>query len=130
MKRSEANLWRKKIENAASFTNDETALDSIELFPRWESNKEYEVGFRVQYDAVLYKCVQAHRSQDDWTPSETPALWVVVSVEEFPEWVQPIGSQDAYNTGDKVSFNDKHWISTVDGNVWQPGVYGWDEVIE
>ena len=47
---------------------------------------------------------------------------------EFPEWRQPTGAHDAYSKGDKVSHNGKHWVSDVDGNVWEPGVYGWSEV--
>ena len=62
-------------------------------------------------------------------PPVTPALWAVTSdpAEEWPEWSQPLGAHDAYQKGDKVSHNGKHWISTADGNVWEPGVYGWTE---
>ena len=83
---------------------------------------------RMYYDEKLYRVVQAHTTQDGWEPDKTPALFTEVSVEEWPEWRQPTGAQDAYRTGDKVSHNDKHWINTVDYNVYEPGVYGWDEV--
>ena len=106
---------------------DESALESVDIYPAWKSDTEYTTGYRVAFDGNLYKCVQAHTSQADWTPDATPALWTRVSIEEWPEWVQPTGAQDAYNTGDKVSHNEKHWISTTDGNVWEPGVYGWQE---
>lgn len=76
---------------------------------------------------ILYKCVQAHTSQADWTPDAAPALWVRVSVEEYPEWIQPQGSADAYMLDDKVSHNEKKWTSDVDNNVWEPGIYGWSE---
>lgn len=118
---------RKVIESMSTQLSDEEALTVRELFPNWESEKSYSVGDRIRYIDTLYKCVQAHTSQSGWTPDITPALWVVVSLDEYPEWVQPIGAQDAYNKGDKVSHNDKHWISIVDANVWEPGVYGWDE---
>ena len=52
----------------------------------------------------------------------------MVSLEEWPAWVQPTGAHDAYAKGAKVSHNDKHWISEVDDNTWEPGVYGWTEV--
>lgn len=113
---------------ASSALDDKTALEAIAIFPEWEMNHTYSVGERVQHKDKLYKCVQAHTSQEAWTPDETPALWTEVSVEEFPEWKQPTGVQDAYNTGDKVTYSEKHWISTVDANVWAPGVYGWDEI--
>ena len=93
-----------------------------------EPSTEYKVGNKVRYSELLYKCIQEHTSQDDWTPDVTQALWVQVSVEEWPEWVQPAGSHDAYMKDDKVSHNEKHWISTADDNVWEPGVYGWNEV--
>lgn len=122
-----ARVLRSQIESLATTLDDETALTVKELLPNWETEHEYSVGDRVRY-GLLYKCVQAHTSQDSWTPDLTPALWTRVSVDEFPEWVQPTGVQDAYQTGDKVSFDNKHWISEVDNNVWQPGVYGWKEL--
>ena len=128
MNRSYANRYRKMIEHAASMLSDEDALVSIELFPLWESGHSYSIGDRIQHESILYRCVQAHISQDDWTPNITQALWVVVSVEEWPEWVQPTGAHDAYNTGDKVSYDSKHWVCAVDNNIYAPGIYGWDEV--
>lgn len=110
--------------------DDVTAVEHTDLFSPWVVGIEYKVGEMRNYDDILYRCVQAHTSQTDWTPDITASLWVKVGdpAEEYPNWSQPIGSHDAYNTGDKVSFNGKHWSSTVDANVWQPGVYGWEEV--
>ena len=73
---------------------------------------------------------RAHTSQADWTPDKTASLWTPVSdpAEEWPEWSQPVGAHDAYSKDAKVSHNGKHWTSTVDSNVWEPGVYGWTEV--
>lgn len=130
MLKSEALRFRTHLNSIIESLEDETALTVIDLFPLWKTNKAYALNDRVQYSEVLYKCVQAHTSQDNWTPDQTPALWTSVSVEDWPEWVQPTGAQDAYNTGDQVSHSDKHWVSTVDANVWEPGVYGWDEVTE
>lgn len=106
---------------------DKSALEAVDIYPAWKADTEYTVGYRVAFGGNLYKCVQAHTSQSDWTPDATPALWTRVSIEEWPEWVQPTGAQDAYNTGDKVSHNGQHWISIVDSNTWEPGVYGWSE---
>ena len=123
-----AHKLRELIVKASASLTDADALDGIELFEEWTSNTAYAIDTRVRYNSTLYRCVQSHTSQDDWTPDITPALWTVVNLDEFPEWVQPTGAQDAYRIGDKVSHADKHWISTVDNNVWMPGVYGWDEV--
>lgn len=126
MTRGKAKFLRNLIEQMAITLNDETALTGVELFPTW-GLKEYAVGDRVQYNGVLYKCIQAHTAQADWTPDATPAMWVVVSIEEWPEWVQPAGAHDAYVTGTKVTHNGKKWVSSYDANVWEPGVYGWEE---
>ena len=127
MTRGKAKLLRKLIEQLAVTLDDETALTGVELFPVWAIGTAYAVDDRVQHGGTLYKCVQAHTSQADWTPDATPALWVIVTVEEWPEWVQPAGSHDAYAKGSKVTHNGQKWISDVDSNVWEPGVYGWTE---
>lgn len=77
----------------------------------------------------IYKCVQDHTSQAEWTPDTASSLWAGTSdpAEEWPAWSQPVGAHDAYSSGAKVSHNGKHWISSVDNNVWEPGVYGWTE---
>lgn len=126
MTRAEAIAYRGKIEAAASTMTDETALTAVELFPEWTAGKAYAVNDRVRYDGTLYKCIQAHTSQSDWMPSATPALWKVVSVDEYPEWVQPTGAHDAYNIGDKVTYNGKHYVCTSNANVYAPDVHGWE----
>lgn len=122
-----ARRLRHKIEDLAIAMTDEEGLEFVDLFVNWGEEIEYAVGDRVKFGDTLYKCVQAHTSQSDWTPDVTPALWTRVTVEEWPEWVQPTGAQDAYMAGDKVAHNEKHWTSDVDNNVWEPGVYGWTE---
>lgn len=128
MTRAKAKQLRKLIEHLAVTLSDETALTGVELFPMWAIGRAYAVDDRVQHGGILYKCVQAHTSQADWTPDATHALWVVVSIDEYPEWVQPLGATDAYNKGDIVSYNGKLYRSTIDGNVWAPDAYpaGWE----
>ena len=128
MTRGKAKQLRALIESLAVSMPDETALTGVELFPPWSVGKAYATGDRVQHEGTLYKCVQAHTSQADWTPPVTPALWTAVSLDEYPAWVQPTGAHDAYSKGDKVTHNGKRWTSDVDNNTWEPGVYGWTEV--
>lgn len=132
MKRSHALKLRAMIEKASVSLDDSDALEAVELFPVWQTDTAYTAGIRVRYGDKLYRCEQAHTSQVDWTPDHTPALWTEVAKPgEIPVWRQPTGAQDAYMTGDKVWYPERDtdvWISTVDGNVWQPGVYGWDKV--
>ena len=124
----EALEYRRKIERAAAQQSDELALQSIELFPGWEQGVAVALGERYRYKGKLYRVVQPHTTQEGWYPDITPALWTEVSLEEWPEWRQPVGASDAYNKGDKVTHNGKRWESVVDANVWEPGVYGWNEV--
>lgn len=131
MKRSHALMLRAMIEKAAVSLSDTDALEAVELFPVWQTDTTYTIGIRVRYGEKLYRCEQAHTSQADWTPDQTPALWTEVAKPgEIPVWKQPTGAQDAYMTGDKVWFPERDtdvWVSTVDNNTWQPGVYGWDK---
>ena len=126
MTRAKAKQLRQLIEQLAVTLDDGTALTGVELFPAWVVGKAYAVNDRTQYNGTLYKCVQAHTSQNDWMPSATPALWKTVSVDEYPEWVQPAGAHDAYNIGDKVTYNGQHYVCTSNANVYAPDVYGWD----
>ena len=126
MTRAKAKQLRQLIEQLAVTLDDETALTGVELFPAWVVGKAYAVNDRAQYNGALYKCIQAHTSQSDWMPSATPALWKTVSVDEYPEWVQPTGAHDAYNIGDKVTYNGQHYVCTSNANVYAPDVYGWN----
>lgn len=112
---------------AISYLDDDEAESVTVLFENWEVGVAYAVGDRRQYDGLLYRCVQSHTSQADWTPDITPALWVRTSTDPFPEWVQPTGAHDAYNKGDKVSHLGKHWESDIDANVYEPPTF-WSEV--
>lgn len=100
------------------------------LYPHWSGNGiAYAMGDRRQYYGALYKCLQAHTSQPGWTPTAAPSLWVKVLIPDpgtIPEWEQP-ESTNSYMAGDKVTHNGKTWVSDIDNNVWEPGVYGWTE---
>ena len=110
-----------------------TASEHMDVFATWQPGVAYSVGSLRTYgegeNVKLYKCVQAHTSQADWTPDVTASLWSVAGDprEEWPAWSQPIGAHDAYDVGDKVTHNGKHYVSTASANVWEPGVYGWQE---
>lgn len=123
---------RRNIHLAAVSLPDEVAWETPELFEAWEADKAYALDVRVRYDGKLYKCVQAHTSQADWTPDVTPNLWTEVAEPgEIPVWRQPTGAQDAYRLGDKVHYPDKAgpvYVSVIDYNTYEPSVYGWEEV--
>ena len=130
---TEERAWdlRAMIEKAAASLSDEDALEAVELFRPWEPDRDYVKEDRVRHQGLLYRLIpDTHHSQADWPPELTPAIWARVDdpAEEWPEWRQPQGSHDAYPAGAKVSHNGKHWVNTYgDGNVWEPGVFGWEE---
>ena len=127
--KEKARELRRRIEQAAVSLSDEDALDAIELYSKWKENIAYAIDERVRYEEKLYRCVQAHTSQAQWVPDQTPALWTEVSLPgEIPVWKQPSGAQDAYMSGDKVHYptkDDPVYESIADNNVWAPDVYGW-----
>lgn len=119
-----------QMDTALATLPDENAIDALTLFPKWRAGEDYSVNYRLQWKDKLYKVVQPHTSQEGWEPDKTPALFTEVAKPgEIPEWKQPTGAQDAYMAGDKVRHNGKIWISDVDNNTWEPGVYGWSEVV-
>lgn len=128
----EAYMLRGIIEQAMA-TGDltpEQKEQATSLFPMWDGGSHtYKVDDYVQYNGLLYRCVQAHTSQPDWTPDTAVSLWSRAADprEEWPEWIQPTGAHDAYAKGAKVSHNGKHWVSDINANVYEPGVYGWTE---
>lgn len=130
MKRSELLKIRAMIEKAAASLADDDAVQTPVLFPEWKPEKAYTAGERLAYHKKLYKVLQSHTSQADWTPDAAVSLYVEVAKPgEIPVWKQPSGAQDAYNKGDKVHYPDADgpvYMSTVDANVWAPGVYGWE----
>ena len=116
-----------------------TASDAVLLaqpmamYDEWNAESvAYTLNDIRQYNGLLYRCVQAHTSQATWTPEAAASLWTRIAdpAQEWPEWIQPTGAHNAYAQGAKVSHNGKHWISDVDANVWEPGVYGWTEQTE
>lgn len=124
-----AKALRAAMDAAAAALTDEQALKAAAIYPLWNSSAAYAAGDRVRYDGVLYKCLQAHTAQPSWTPAAAPSLWAKVVTSETGEplpWEQP-DSTNPYMKGDKVTHGGKTWVSTIDNNVWEPGVYGWEE---
>lgn len=109
--------------------DDNTALRMTEFYPEWAAGHDYSTGYKVQRGGKLWRCLQDHTAQADWTPDAAPSLWAKVLIPDetvVPEWEQP-DSTNPYSAGDKVTHNGKTWVSDVDNNVWEPGVYGWTE---
>lgn len=130
MKRREARAFINSLVNLRKSATDPQAVEAPAVYPAWKEAVEYSVNDRVLFEDTLYKVITAHTSQADWTPADAPSLFAKVLIPDediiYP-WEQP-GSTNPYMNGDKVSHNGKTWVSIVDNNVWEPGVYGWEEV--
>lgn len=113
--------------------SESNAMEIADLFEPYAVGKTYPVGYTFKYgvnadnETQLYTVLQEHISQEDWKPNETPSLYKAIGFTEdgISVWTQPLGTADAYMTGDVVEHNGAIWVSTVDNNVWEPGVYGW-----
>ena len=125
-------ILEKAMTDAQSLTDAE-AITATCLHPKWSGDGvQYTAGQRVQDDGILYTVLQAHTSQAGWKPTAAPSLFAKVLIPDptvIPEWEQP-ESTNPYAKGDKVKHNGKTWVSDIDNNVWEPGVYGWTEVAE
>ena len=141
MNKKQATLeLRKSLQIFLSTLDVDTYADKMlevsTVFPKYQVGKAYKVKEVFSYgensvgDPQLYQVLQDHTSAEEWTPDTATSLYKKVGVTEdgYPEWVQPLGATDAYNTGDIVSHNGALYRSTVDSNVWEPGVSGWETV--
>jgi len=125
---AEAEQLREELDEITGSMTDEEALERPVFFPIWKVGVNYTVGTRIRYGGRIFKVLQAHTSQEDWTPSRAPSLFaeVLTSETEPTEWRQP-SSTNPYLTGDKVIYNGQIYESLIDNNVWVPDMYpqGW-----
>ena len=131
-----AEQLRRALQLYANTLTEAQALEVAAVYPAWAAGRSYAVGDIVRHgensvgDPQLYKVVQAHTSQADWTPEATPALYDAFGLDEagYPLWSQPTGAHDAYNAGDIVDYNGTLYKSLIDGNTWSPEAYpdGWE----
>lgn len=129
MTKREAKLFIESLVKLRNLATDEMSLQAPNLYPSWKTEVAYFVGNRVLYNDVLYKVLQEHISQETWTPTDAPSLFAKVLIPDvniIPEWEQP-NSTNPYMKGDKVTHNGTEWTSIIDNNVWEPGIYGWEQ---
>lgn len=130
MTREQALQMRRLLEKQTASMEDDEILAYPDFVEKWTSGVAYEAGRRLEHSGVIYKVLQAHTSQPDWTPDSASGLYAKILIPDpdvIPEWEQPEGT-NSYMTGDKVTHNGVMWVSDIDQNVWEPGIYGWTEV--
>lgn len=136
-----AEQLRKALQMFAQSLTDDEAMEVATVYPSWATNTAYKLNEMVTYgenevgDPQLYRCVQAHTSQTDWTPDVAVSLWVAIGLapDNIPVWSQPTGAHDAYNIGDRVHYPGKEdpvYESLINGNVYSPEAYpqGWEMI--
>ena len=123
----EAEEIRKAIDTFAVNQSDETLIDNKAAFEFWRAGINAEKDKIYRYGEDIYKCIQAHTTQDDWTPDKVPALFLKIT----PTGYEPWDPDKFYAKGAKVTHPaSRKWVSNVDGNHWEPGapgVYTWIE---
>lgn len=132
-RRAEEIATRKVIDDIIEDLPDEEVETLTYLYPEWETGVALAVGDKVRFNGILYRVVQAHTTQADWTPPEVPALFArfrdTGQTGNTPDaWVQPTGGHDAYQTGDRVTHDNPNdsgaiWIyeSKINANTTEPG---------
>ena len=131
---------RKTINWFAQTLSEEEAMEICGVYDTWKTGTAYTTGEYITYgensvgDPQLYKVVQAHTSQADWTPDVTASLYTPIGLTDdgYPIWSQPTGAHDAYNVGDIVEYNGVLYQSIINGNTYSPDAYpqGWEIVEE
>lgn len=131
-----AEQLRKALQMFAQSLTDDEAMEVATVYPKYVIGKAYKTNEMFTYgenavsDPQLYRVVQDHTSQADWTPDATPSLYTPIGLtdEGYPIWSRPTGAHDAYNTGDIVDYNGALYKSLIDGNVYSPDEYpsGWE----
>ena len=135
-----AEQFFKAIQKFAASLDDKNAMEVAYVYNPWQVGMTYAVGDYLTYgvngvgDPQLYKAVQAHTAQADWTPDKAVSLYMAIGLDDsgYPVWSQPTGAHDAYNKGDIVNYNGELYESLIDGNVYPPEGYptGWKIVFE
>lgn len=130
-----AQLIREAMDAAGFALTEEKAMECVWIFNPWKADRQYVTDEYCTYgangvgDPQLYRVVQNHTSQRDWTPDSVPALYTPIGLTPsgYPVWSQPTGAHDAYNIGDIVDYEGTLYESTINGNIWSPVAYpaGW-----
>ena len=119
-----------------SLTDESKMMEVADIYPKYKLNIAYKIGDVFSFgtnadgETQLYQVLQAHTSAEQWKPNEATSLYKAIGIEADGTrvWTQPVGATDAYALNDVVTHKGKRWKSTVNANVWEPGVYGWGEI--
>lgn len=120
-------------EALAQSLTDEQAAFFAQIYESWKSGIAYAAGDRRRHAEKLWKCLQAHTSQEGWEPENTPALWVEIAAPgEYRQIQDGMLSTEAFSKGEIGWYQseDNLYRSLIDANIWTPESYpdGWEKV--
>ena len=141
--KSDLEIIKEEKEEAITIINDKTSDEEkvalIHLYPTWGSliGQVVKEDTYFQHEGILYRVIKPNTTiWEHFLPQETPSEYEDMTKKfpkedgSYPDWVQPMGSEDAYKIGDIVQHQEKLWVCTLgnaDGkNTWEPSVYGWE----
>ena len=113
MKRERAYKIIDAIKGVRAILTDEVALEYIALYPDWEIGKDLLVGDRIEHEGKLYKVVQAHTTQESWTPDLTPSLFEPIDIVNEGTLTNPIIA-----AAGMCYFKDKYYLDETDGKIY------------
>ena len=113
MKREKALKIIDAIKRIRENLTDEEALDYIVLYHDWAAGEDLSVGERIEYKDRLYKVVQAHTTQESWTPNLTPSLFEPIDVVNEGTLTNPIIA-----AAGMCYFKDKYYLDETDGKIY------------
>lgn len=122
------------IRKTHGLLTDEQIYANKDALMIWRAGKEYKFGDVFTYQGRFYRVInkEPHTAAAEWLPDIAVSLYVEIPdpAVEWPDWKQPLGSEDAYPKEAKVTHDNKKWISTIENNTWEPGVFGWEEYLD
>lgn len=130
---AQARAIRGSMTKVTSTLTDEQAIEVKELYQFWEVGVDYAVDDVRRHNDKLFRCLQAHTSQADWTPDAVPALWVeIAAAGEYREIKDNMLPTEAFALGEIGWYKSKDnlWKSLIPANTYTPETYpsGWEQV--
>lgn len=126
---------RKTIASASSrldeITRDVLAARGVKEGDEWiqptSAADAYPLGWITAHGGKMWTSLVGGNV---WEPGTSAWRELASDPDVAPEWIQPTGSHDAYDTGDRVTFEGAEYVSKIDGNTWSPTAYpaGWELV--
>ena len=110
-----------------SMLDSTTVLENAEVFPAWDTDITGYAGEIYTEGTGVYKMKNDIPKPSATKPSADKTNWVFIgdTTAIFSEWSKPLSIKDAYQRGDRATFNGVRYVSEIDENIYEPDVHGW-----